>query len=296
MGITDLVGDIFGGQTSINGYEPNQQETDLKALQAGQLKNQNNLQNLLLPYQLKQMGLTGTFGADGSLSGVTEIAPTEEQQKTSLLNKSFLDLALSQVQGQASNLPQTQEIQKQLQNRELAALKGELPVNPALTRELGEQGDVLHESLRKQLGTGYETSDPGIRALATFNQRKNETLDAARRNDLTLTEQLGQARAASNFNAASGGFTSADLAEKLRGSKLGELAGISGAFNSGINNLNPFLSNSLQDRYGRTGFNLQSDMFNTKTNQTTFENQMQRNNDTNNQAMKSISSIFSMGG
>lgn len=292
MGITDLVGDIFGGQTSINGYEPNQQEVDLKSLQASQLKSQNNLQNLLLPYQLKQMGLSGTFGADGALTGVTEIAPTEEQQKTSDLNKSFLDLALSQVQGQAANLPQTQEIQKQLQDRELAALKGELPVNPALTRELGEQGDVLNESLRKQLGTGYETSDPGIRALATFNQRKNETLESARRGDLSMADQLSQARSASNFNAAGGGLTSANLAEQLRGTKLSELAGINGAFSSGINNLNPFLSNSLQDRYGRTNFNLTADMFNTKTNQTTFENQMQRNNDTNNSAMKMMGGLF----
>lgn len=286
MGLLDFVGDVFGGQTSINGYDPNQQEVDLKKLQSDQLKSQNNLQNLLLPYQLKQMGLTGTFGADGALTGVTEGPQTEEQQKTSMLNKSFLDLALSQVQSQAANLPQTQEIQKQLQDRELAALKGELPVDPALTRELGEQGTDLNERLRKQLGTGYETSDPGIRALATFNQRKSETLDHARRGDIGMADQLSQARSASNFSGVNGGLTSANLAEQLRGTKLSELAGISGAFSSGINNLNPFLSNSLQDRYGRTGFNLQSDMFNTKTNQTAYENERQRGHEAGMAGMK----------
>lgn len=286
MGLLDAVGDIFGGQTSVQGYNPSQSEVDLKNLQASQLKSQNNLQNLLLPYQLKQMGLTGSFGADGNLIGVTENAKTDTQNKTDLLNKSFLDLALQQVQGESANLPQTQEIQKQLQERELAALKGELPVNPALTRELGENEDVLRESLRKQLGTGFETSDPGIRALATFNQRKNETLESARRGDLTLADQLSQARGASNFNAAGGGFTSADLAEKLRGTKLSELAGIGGAFSSGINNINPFLSNSLQDRFGGASLNLKSDMFNTQTNQTAYENERQRGHEVGMSMMK----------
>ena len=49
----------------------------------------------------------------------------------------------------------------------------------------------LDRTMRRDIGPGWETSTPGIQALANFNQRKTETLDAARRGDLTLATQLG---------------------------------------------------------------------------------------------------------
>jgi hypothetical protein len=89
---------------------------------------------------------------------------------------------------------QKQEIQKLQFDRSLAALKGELPVDQGLTNDLGRQEESLREQLRRDLGTGYELSTPGMRRLEEFNLRKNQLLDGARRGDLTLAEQMSQAR------------------------------------------------------------------------------------------------------
>lgn len=90
--------------------------------------------------------------------------------------------------------PLRQEIEQGFLERTQAALAGELPVNPALISDLDEQEQTLREQLRSQLGPGFETSTPGIEALAEFSQRKNELLEASRRGDLTLGEQLSLAR------------------------------------------------------------------------------------------------------
>lgn len=87
-----------------------------------------------------------------------------------------------------------QAIEKGLLDRSLAALKGELPVDAGLTNDLARQEETLREVLRKELGAGYETSTPGMRRLEEFNLRRNQVLDGARRGDLTLAEQLSQAR------------------------------------------------------------------------------------------------------
>lgn len=89
-------------------------------------------------------------------------------------------------------------IEKSLLDRQLAALRGELPVDPALHRSLEESGVNLQDMLRSQLGPGFSTSTPGIQALAEFEKRKLETLDAARRGDINLGETLGQSRQAGN--------------------------------------------------------------------------------------------------
>ena len=75
-------------------------------------------------------------------------------------------------------------------DRELAALRGELPINPGLLSDLDKQESQLKESLRKQLGSGWETSSPGIEGLKSFTLMKNTVLDNARRGDLTLADAL----------------------------------------------------------------------------------------------------------
>lgn len=86
------------------------------------------------------------------------------------------------------------DIEKAGLQRSLAALRGELPEDPALLRDLADQERVMNESLRKQLGPGYNVSSPGQAGIGEFMQRKNALLDAARRGDLTLGEQLSLSR------------------------------------------------------------------------------------------------------
>jgi hypothetical protein len=83
-----------------------------------------------------------------------------------------------------------QEAEQLLLDRQLKALRGELPVAPGLLRDLGKQQQVLKEQLRRNLGEGFATSSPGIEALANFNQRRNEVLEAARRGDIQQAGEL----------------------------------------------------------------------------------------------------------
>jgi len=90
------------------------------------------------------------------------------------------------------------EIQRLQEERSLAALKGELPTDPALLRDLNERETLTRERLRRQLGTGFEATTAGSESLGEFEESRAMTLDAARRADLTLAEQLGLNRGQSN--------------------------------------------------------------------------------------------------
>jgi len=90
------------------------------------------------------------------------------------------------------------DIERGLLERTQAALRGELPVNPALLSDLETQERALREQLQAQLGPGFETSSAGIEALDEFATFKNELLEGARRADLTLAEQLGIQRERAN--------------------------------------------------------------------------------------------------
>ncbi len=82
-----------------------------------------------------------------------------------------------------------------LLERQGAALRGELPVNPGLLSDLDQQEEDLRASLLENLGTGFETSTPGIEALSEFGERKAAILDASRRDDIAgagnLANQMG---------------------------------------------------------------------------------------------------------
>lgn len=74
-----------------------------------------------------------------------------------------------------ANGPEQQRINQLLRQRQEAALQGNAPVDPGLERNLGLQEQTLRNQLRAQLGPGYETSTPGMQALADFNQRATES-------------------------------------------------------------------------------------------------------------------------
>jgi len=90
------------------------------------------------------------------------------------------------------------EVASRLIDRQLAALKGELPDNPALLRDLATQERTLNETLRKEMGPGYATGTAGGNRLTQFNESRNVILEGGRRGDLSLAQQLGLAREGAN--------------------------------------------------------------------------------------------------
>lgn len=158
-------------------------------------------------------------------TGFQKRAPTPEELQQQQIEKRFQDLTLAELEQQAAGAPQRAEIENLTRDRTLAALKGELPLDPTLIRELETQEENLRGGLMKQLGSGYETSSPGIEALADFNRRKGELIYGANRGEITLGEQLAGAREASGYNRATGFMPQAELTDRLRSSQLNQIFG-----------------------------------------------------------------------
>lgn len=159
------------------------EQLQLTRLQRQQTERMLQLQNLMEPYILRQMGFRPTY-QDGRITAVEEI-PREEIDPL---------------------YPQRQEAERLLLERSLAGLRGELPVSPGLLTDLARQEETLRETLRRGLGEGYELSTPGARRLEEFQLRRNQLLEEARRGDITLGEQLQLARSLGNMQFQSARF------------------------------------------------------------------------------------------
>lgn len=130
------------------------------------------------------------------------------------------------------------EINNLLRTRTLAALKGELPVDPALERSIAENRATLESSLRGNLGSGYATSTPGSVALADYEKRAEELRQAQRRDQLTTGEGIRLAGEDLNSRIGSSRFSN------VMG--LGNAgAGAAGLFSQAGAGLTPSLQNIL---------------------------------------------------
>jgi hypothetical protein len=167
---------FFGGgksTTNVNIPGPTAEETELTRKQTEILdesleltRGQIEQPNILNPLLFAQLGIDAEFDPEGKLLSVSEDPEAVSRRD---LRGDIEGLSLE---------------------KELAALRGEGEIDPALTRSFEEGEETLRESLLRQLGPGFETSTPGIEALANFQQRKTETEFGARRGDLSLFEQL----------------------------------------------------------------------------------------------------------
>ena len=90
------------------------------------------------------------------------------------------------------------DYENQLLEHQRKALAGELPVDPTLERALTEGEQQLRAQLQAQLGTGYETSTPGIQALEAYRQRAAEARANVAHGQLTSGQQLLQTQTAMN--------------------------------------------------------------------------------------------------
>lgn len=168
------------GSTTVSVPGPSAEERSLQAQQAALLKQQSQIiagqqeqQQVLLPFFAQQAGIQLQYDNNGKITGASKINdPLELQSK---------------------------EIQGKLNQRTLDALAGNLPVDPALERDLATKEQTLRERLQAQYGPGYESSTPAIQTLDQFFQSSESLRYGARTGQLTLAEQLGLARTESNM-------------------------------------------------------------------------------------------------
>lgn len=167
------------GSPKIKSAGPSAQETAALEAQTKALQQQSDIvqkqyaqQQLLLPILYKQAGLNVTLDEQGNITGVTEA-----------------DNPLAQME---------QDLQTAFIERTQKALRGEIPLDTGLVSSVDKQEAELRERLRKQLGSGFETSTPGIQALSEFGTQKQSIFDAARRGDLSLGESLNLAQGQAN--------------------------------------------------------------------------------------------------
>ena len=187
----------------------------------------------MAPLQTEQRKLLEQIDVQskGRITGFEELPDDPEVAREKLLQQRFQEASLAALDREAAGAEANAEIERLTRERSLAALKGELPVNPALLNQLARDEENLRGQLFKQLGPGFETSTPGIQALGEFMTRKNEILEGARRADLTLGEQLRFSQEAGSRESA---VTGADLSARIRQQQLGNLMGISTAGMPGI--------------------------------------------------------------
>lgn len=184
------------------------QQVELLKQQQSMLEREARQQELLLPVMLRRSGVeavrdpvTGEVTGFKELKDSATLTPYEKsmfaiQEGQMALQKEMLAQSQKEFAEYTTSplAQQRKDIEAKFYQRTLDALSGNLPVNPALERGLQEEQDLLGEQMRRQLGSGWATSTPGIQAQAQFRQRKQELLESARRGDLTLAEQLGLQR------------------------------------------------------------------------------------------------------
>lgn len=185
--------------------QPSAEERALQAEQANLLRLQQEMieeqraQNrILLPFLAEQEGFDVQVDENGNITGISRRPdPIEDQNK---------------------------EIARLMNERSLAALRGELPVDPALERSLESEEESLRNRLIAQFGPGYETSSPGIETLGEFFSTAEGLREGARTGQLTLAEQLGLTRQQQNIFARQSGQ------DVLRTSAVGDPLAFAGAF------------------------------------------------------------------
>lgn len=218
-----------GGTTVVEAPKPSAAEQALQQEQVNLLRQQQastqemmRQQNLLSPILYKQMGISPQYDKSGKIIGYSEAPKSQQQQLMEQLQSQTLQAALDEY----SN-PDNKAINQMLRQRTLAALKGDLPVDPGLERNLKESRSQLEETLRKQVGPGYATSTPGIQALADFDARANELRYGARTGQLSLAEQLQGANAERANIRTQAPLATTDLTGRLQSQRFGNLMGLS---------------------------------------------------------------------
>lgn len=173
-------------------------QAELLNLQTEILKQQRTQQAVLLPFLAEQEGFQVETDENGNITKISKTPSELDDMK--------------------------KDLETQLTKRSLDALAGNLPVSPGLERDLAKQEGTLRNKLSSQLGSGYETSSPGIEALQKQNESAEVVREGARTAQLTLAEQLGITREQQNQ------FSQQSSQDILRQSSIGDPLTLAGAF------------------------------------------------------------------
>ena len=176
----DLFGGLFGDDVELPTLEaPTEQETQILNQILGILNTNADLAQQYLPVLMQSTGYRYTTDDTGAPTGIEKI-PWDE----------FLSGLNPVTRGAYENLALMQE-------RQAAALGGELPVSPTLEKEIEENRQTLQEQLSRSLGSNYARSTAGAQGLAEFEEGATRLREEDRRNEIAqlsgLTGSLSQA-------------------------------------------------------------------------------------------------------
>lgn len=155
-----------GGGSDVQAPQPTAEEKALQQAQLDMLNQSRSESDLMKPFLLQSLGLV----QEGT--GYRRMTDEERIAQMSPTEKSNYDILQLQ------------------QQRQLAALQGNLPVSPALEQDIAKQEATMNESLSRQLGSGWATTTSGIQAKSQFDQRAEALREAARRDEMTTGEGL----------------------------------------------------------------------------------------------------------
>jgi hypothetical protein len=168
-----------------------------RGLEQGFLTQQEGLAQLT-PRELVAQERNARIAGDLRTNLEGTIAQSPEDLAAIGQNQAIAGTLRGQLQGGLTVDPFEQSLRDREQgiregfiSRTEAALAGDLPVNPALLRDLEQREALLGENLRRSLGPDFATSTPGQNALNAFERERTIALEGARRSDLTMAEQLG---------------------------------------------------------------------------------------------------------
>ena len=202
---------------------PSQGELQLQQAQAEQLQLQKKMleeqyeqQKILLPFLMEQEGFDVEMDEGGRVKGIKKRADPDADKRKEL-ERMFLD-------------------------RSMKAMKGELPVDPALERSLGDQEQQLRERLQAQFGEGYETASPAIETLGEFFRSSEQLREGARTGQLTLSEQLGLTREQQRLYSQQSGM------DAIRTGMIGDPLTIAGAFGQSASGFGQAMQPYIQNR------------------------------------------------
>lgn len=193
-----------------------QKQAEQLELQSQLIKQQAEQQKILLPFLMEQEGFDVEMDEAGNLKSIKKRADPDEDKRKDL-ERMYLD-------------------------RSIAAMKGELPVDPALERSLKDQETMLREKLQGQFGEGYETASPAIETLGEFFRSSEQLREGARTGQLTLSEQLGLTREQQSLYKRQAGT------DALRTGMIGDPLTIAGAFGQSAQGFGAALSPYIQQR------------------------------------------------
>ena len=153
---------LCGGGSDVEVAGPTATELAIQELQLKSLQEQAAENAQLKPLLYASMGLT--TDASGNIRKMTD-----DEYQNSLTDTQKLAYKAEKLQ----------------QERVINALEGKLPVSTALENDISDREKVLRETLAQKLGSNYETSTPGIQALAEFNKKADELREQSRLGEIT---------------------------------------------------------------------------------------------------------------